>query len=618
LIRAGEVFTNGAELQRKGCAPMAASLFRRTLFQAGHGIAVVILLWIVQAAPLLAQPLPPAPLAPPDTSSPRATLQNLQGSVDQATALLLDAYRQFQDEPGFFRSPEVRAKVARAEALFAKAARSLDLSEIPPVNRSNRALEATLLLKEILDRTRLPAPDAIPGPDAIGADQRALPSWTLPGSELRIVRMTSGPRAGDYLFSPETIQRLDEFYQAVKDLPDVHGKEDFYAFYTQSPGHLLPPKWYPLIEALPGPLRAQIEGQAIWQWIALAALLAIAVAWLYSALRSIWRIRGDTPVRILFRSVAPPALTGLTALAFMFVADYHINITGGVESTLNDLTEAVAFLALVWGVITLSNALALIIEHSPRVRPESIDASLTRAAVRTLGIAVACCVLVYGASHLGLPLAGILAGLGVGGLAIALAAKPTIENFIGGLILFADRPVRVGDMCRFGDLQGQVEGIGIRSTRIRGLDRTLITVPNSVFVNLNLINLSNRDGMPFNRTVKIKSPSDSSAIREQIAAIVSTVASHPKVDPTSVRVRLHEGHEEEPKVELRAVVITRDWNDFLAIQQDLDLILRDNLRSVSARSEEVGAMGNVYRLDPEPEAGSPAAGRSHASPASPV
>ncbi|MBM6594285.1 mechanosensitive ion channel family protein [Microvirga pudoricolor] len=582
---------------------MAARLFQPRFFTAGHGLAVLILLWVLQSGSAIAQTPAFGPLTPPDTSSPRATLQNFQQSVDQATAILMDAYREFQAEPGFFRSPAVKAKVARAEALLARAARSLDLSDIPPVNRSNRALEATLLLKEILDRSPMPASTTIPGPEAVGSDARVLQGWTIPGTEIRIVRMSSGPRAGDYLFSGETVQRLDEFYDGVKGLPDLHGREDFYAFYTQSPGHLLPPKWYPAIEALPDVLRERVAGQAIWQWAGLMLLAVLLKAWLLAALHSLRRVRGDTTFPILVRAIAPPGLTVLTAWAFLYVADFHINITGRIEAGLNDILEGVSFLALVWGVVALSNALAQIAEQSPRLRPESIDASLTRAAIRTMGIAVACCILVYGASHLGLPLAGILAGLGVGGLAIALAAKPTIENFIGGLILFADRPVRVGDMCRFGDLQGQVEGIGIRSTRIRGLDRTLITVPNSVFVNLNLINLSNRDGMPFNRTVKIRAPGDSDAIRKQIAAIVSTVASHPQVDPTSVRVRLHEGAEEEPKVELRAVVTTRNWNEFLAIQQDLDLVLRDNLRKGPAKPDDPAAATNVYRLDSEVGAG---------------
>ncbi|MET0530661.1 MAG: hypothetical protein ABW003_20395, partial [Microvirga sp.] len=360
-----------------------------------------------------------APLGPADTSNPRATLETFRTSVIEAIAVLMEAYRQNQVEPGLFRSPEVRAKVTRAEALFARAVRTLDLSDVPPVNRSNRSFEAVLLLKEILDRTPVPAPDTVPGRESVGTDRGSVQGWTLPGTDLRITRMTSGPRSGEYLFSTETVGRLDEIYAGLRDLPELPGQEDFYAFYTQSPGHLLPPKWYPFIEALPEPFRAQIQGQAVWQWLSLAVLFALAFTGLFLALRAMRRMSKGTPARIVIASIAPAALVALTAAVVMYVADFEINLSGGVEATLNDLAEGVSFLALVWGIVALSNALAHVIEQSPGIRRESIDASLTRAAIRTIGIAGACGVLVNGASHLGLPLAGVLAGLGVGGLAVA-------------------------------------------------------------------------------------------------------------------------------------------------------------------------------------------------------
>ena len=96
---------------------------------------------------------------------------------------------------------------------------------------------------------------------------------------------------------------------------------------------------------------------------------------------------------------------------------------------------------------------------------------------------------------LGLHAYGIVAGLGVGGLAIALAAQSTIENLIGGLSLFADRPVRVGDFCKYGDEVGTIEAIGIRSTRIRGIDRTVTTIPNGVLSKMPVVNFTLRDRM---------------------------------------------------------------------------------------------------------------------------
>jgi MscS family membrane protein len=102
-------------------------------------------------------------------------------------------------------------------------------------------------------------------------------------------------------------------------------------------------------------------------------------------------------------------------------------------------------------------------------------------------------------NRLGAPLYSLVAGLGVGGIAIALAAQPTIENFIGSLNLFADHPVRVGDFCRFGEDPtidwkriGTVESIGLRSTRIRGIDHTVTTIPNADFSKMQIINYSMR------------------------------------------------------------------------------------------------------------------------------
>ena len=92
-----------------------------------------------------------------------------------------------------------------------------------------------------------------------------------------------------------------------------------------------------------------------------------------------------------------------------------------------------------------------------------------------------------------MPVAGLIAGLGVGGLAIALAAQGTLENFIGGIILYADQPVKVGDICNFGARRGTVEDVGLRSVKIRTLDRTIVSVPNADFAKLQLENLTERD-----------------------------------------------------------------------------------------------------------------------------
>ena len=506
-------------------------------------------------------------LAPAETSSPRATLEGFHSETTRASQLLLEAYRQNLNEPGLSWSQGVKDKVKEAEALLARAARTLDLSQVPPVELEHRRLEATLLLKEILDRVPLPPAGDIPG----GEEKPA--SWSVPGTDIRITRQSDGPRAGEYLFSSQTVDLLDDYYQLIRDEPNTNGStEDFYDFFSQSPGYLLPPKWFALIEKLPASFRTEVRGQAIWQWIGLVLTLAVA-AFAVALARRLTRSRLASAERSpsLTASVLVPATVVVAAMFVTYVADYQVNLTGRVNDLVEAAAQAVAYLAAVWGIMKFSGALA---NRLTFTKSESIDAHLARAAVRIGGIGLAIALLIYGASYLGLPLAGLLAGLGVGGLAVALAAKPTLENFIGGLILYADRPVRVGDLCRFGDLEGRVQEIGIRSTRIRGLDRSLITIPNATFVNLNIINLTNRDRMPYNRIVGLRSM-DSVGIRLEIEALTRIVSGHPMIEPGTLEVRLREGQEEKPKAEIRALIMTSKWDNFLRIQQEIDLLLRD-------------------------------------------
>lgn len=120
---------------------------------------------------------------------------------------------------------------------------------------------------------------------------------------------------------------------------------------------------------------------------------------------------------------------------------------------------------------------------------DTVKAAILRLSVRFVGVVATGLVIARGLELIGVPLLGILAGLGVGGLALALAAQPTAENLIAGIILFVDRPARVGDECEFEGFRGVVEEIGIRSTSIRLIDGSVITLTNSEFSNMKIRNL---------------------------------------------------------------------------------------------------------------------------------
>ena len=173
----------------------------------------------------------------------------------------------------------------------------------------------------------------------------------------------------------------------------------------------------------------------------------------------------------------------------------------------------------------------------------------------------------------GVPLAPLLAGIGVGGLAVALAARPTIENVIGGFTLFADKPVRVGDFCRFGNNRlGTVEEIGLRSTRIRTLDRSVVSVPNSQFSELQLENLTLRDRIRLHAVLQLRYETTPEQLRYVLAKLHELAVAHPKIsnDPP-LRVRFMGFGDYSLDVEIFIYVATNDWDEFLAVREDMFL-----------------------------------------------
>jgi MscS family membrane protein len=227
------------------------------------------------------------PLKPPDTSSPRATLRSFLHNIDQAYAVLMDAHRNNMNTPGLFSSESVEQMERRAEVLLQRSAYCLNLSEVPDGLNQDIGYEGAIKLKEIFDRIELPSFEVIPDAKAIEAEEERekvaeLDQWRVPNTEIIISRVKKGPRTGEFLFEPETIDRLGEFYGKVKDLPyklDTVISHDFLNFYTDTPGLLLPPKWY---RWLPAWSTAIYFKQPIWQWGALFILpiVALLVVWM--------------------------------------------------------------------------------------------------------------------------------------------------------------------------------------------------------------------------------------------------------------------------------------------------------------------------------------------------
>jgi MscS family membrane protein len=169
----------------------------------------------------------------------------------------------------------------------------------------------------------------------------------------------------------------------------------------------------------------------------------------------------------------------------------------------------------------------------------------------------------------------LLAGLSISGVAVALASQKSLENIFGAITLFTSQPVKVGDFCRFGDKIGTVEEIGLRATRIRTLERTVITVANAEFANLHLDNFSARDRFWYHPTLQLRYETTPDQIRYILIEIRKMLYAHPKVVTEPLHVRFKEFGAYSLDIEVFAYMGVKDYDESLEVAEDLNLRIMD-------------------------------------------
>ncbi|MDJ0730341.1 MAG: mechanosensitive ion channel family protein [Crocosphaera sp.] len=522
---------------------------------------------------LTATPYVKRPLAPPDTSSPQATLKSFVENVNKSHQIFMVAYAQYLQEPQVFPSTSVTEKVEQGKIIFRRGMNCLNLSEIPPRLQEDWGIEGTLLLKEVLDRIKVPPAHEIPDTQAVRAD-KDLVKWTLPHTEIDIVKVNDGPQTGEFLFSAETVARLEEFYQKVKTLPyKPDATEGFYQFYISTPGQLFPLKW---LEGLPSWLDELYWEQTLWQWIGLALSLLMALIIPYRSFRWNWhRVSSLSPPQRTWEILLPPLIAIVTLATLSYFLDEWLNLTGTVLLIVLTTLEIILWIAVALTIFLFGNSLAETIIASPIIDPQGLNASAIRTTLRLLGATVGTGMLIVGIEQVGISLIPILAGLGIGGLALALAARPTLENIIAGVILFADRPVTVGELCRFGEQEGTIVEIGLRSTRIRSLEGDLISMPNSQFAELELINKSRRDHILLRQNIGLRYETTSEQLQWVLAKLREMLFAHPKLLKEPLGVRFVKYGDYSLDVLIIAYVDTGNLWEFLQIQEDVLLQVKE-------------------------------------------
>ena len=231
--------------------------------------------------------------------------------------------------------------------------------------------------------------------------------------------------------------------------------------------------------------------------------------------------------------------------------------------------------AVTWVLMRLGDGITDLLTRRLMRLNRSVDIMLVRL-INRLGkaaLVVVCALVLLRLS--GFDLTAVLTGLGLGGVAIAFAAQKTLENLFGGIMVISDKPIQVGDFCRAGEFTGVVEDIGLRSTRLRTLERTIVSIPNGQLATMSLENFTQRDRIRFRHMIGLRYETTADQLRYVLVEIRQLLYKHSKVDSTDARVRFVGFANSSLDVEVLAYVLVTDFAAFLGIQEDLLLRVMD-------------------------------------------
>ena len=497
----------------------------------------MLVLCLLPALPAVAQSLP-AKAAPPDTPTQPAEQDLLGRSTPFGTVT------------GFVRAGRTRD--------YARAAQYLDTKK-----RGAAAEELARQLQIVLDRgmsadlDRLSRKPEGALEDGLPATENRVGTVTTRSGKLvilveRLERREPGPI---WLFSSETLARVPA---AAEELGTFNAEE-----------------YVPRVL-----VDTRILSFPLYRWI--GTILALAVALVLGALVTralvpllrplLRRLTGEEDDRALASIKASIRLL-LIAVAIRLIATLSTSLDARQFWTRVAVT--VGIIALAWLAIQLTEIVAELGTRSMRRRGtlgRIAMWNLVRRLFRATVVIVAGLLLLHRA---GADLTAILAGLGIGGIGLALAAQKTLENLFGGIMIITDEPMRVGDFCRVADVMGTVEDIGLRSTRIRTLSRTVVAVPNGQLSVMNIENFSFRDKFWLRHVVGLRYETSADQLRYVLAGIRAMLYSHPKVERDDARIRFVGFGGSSLDLEIFAYVKAAEMPEFLAIQEDLLLRIMD-------------------------------------------
>ena len=445
----------------------------------------------------------------------------------------------------------------------------MDLSEVPTSKRESIGVKRALLLHEILNRTEYIDVESVPslGPEAT--------SWTyhkVPPRETHpvLVHFELSDQAS-WRISAETVDELPamwERFEKLQTIEEVRQNMSLVAYWRTT-----------LRDSLPAVLRKESFLLENWQWLGLAALVLLAaiVDRISRAILSVIlrRLAGRTRLEEteVVRFERPVGIV-FGALLFQLLLPI-LGIKAELRVLLDLAAGTLATFAGVWAAYRLVDVVCGYIAERARITPNRFDDMLVPLLRRTLKIFVTIVGLIYLASLMSEDLWGVVAGLSIGSLAVGFAARDSIENLFGTFTVLLDKPFQLGDWVITDGLEGTIEEVGFRSTRIRTFYDSVISVPNRHFISTSVDNLGVRRYRRIKTMLSLTYDTPPEKIEAFCEGVREVLREHPYTRKDYYHVYLNDFSAASLNVLLYCFLECPDWGTELREKQRLYLdILR--------------------------------------------
>jgi MscS family membrane protein len=325
----------------------------------------------------------------------------------------------------------------------------------------------------------------------------------------------------------------------------------------------------------------------LWKWIAMLFLALLLFA-IFRMLVGLFQKSLESAATRFHRTgsftwmpaIVDPALAVLGVMVFR-IGEQMIAPAALTRVYVDRALLVVVVCSFAWGLINLLDFLVVRLDRRLNQRQRVVSHSVIYLGRRVLKTVISIFAAILILDNWGFNMTTIIAGLGVGGIAVALAAQQTIANVFGGVSVIGDAPVMVGDFGNFGGVVGTIEDIGLRSARVRTLTRSIISIPNSAFAGMNLENYSVRDKILFNPSFAIRRTTSKDQIRHLIKNLGEMFAQKKQVEVGHTPARLSGYSAASFTVEVFAYVKTSDMTEFYKHQDELYLAMDEIVTSLN-------------------------------------